>query len=216
MDTRSADLHERLPCEVLYAATIGKEPPAHPELQAIYAGMQTPCPNGFKMTDAIKAYPGGSSAYLGLVSSSHITSYNDIKDIITVQLSNDTNWATVTSTLDVADALGSFGDLFKEFLQGSGVPVPALWGDAKNHISDFINLADINKDFFRPRMFAWAATGTPELKRELVCGRDTIDIFLSSKDSEEYKDPGLDDAGRHAFAQLDGPNCHCSWGSGSV
>lgn len=64
--------------------------------------------------------------------------------------------------------------VFKTFLQGSGIPCPQLFEEAKAHFHPVIDLAGIEEDGggFRARMFCWAATGsfdrTPDMERIIV------------------------------------------------
>lgn len=56
----------------------------------------------------------------------------------------------------------TFSSLVTKFLQGSGIPCPNLFEDAKQHFSPIINIGNINKPSFRPRMFCWAMSGSSE------------------------------------------------------
>jgi hypothetical protein len=81
----------------------------------------------------------------------------------------DTNMPTLQilqGQLDVAltdgDGSVTFWHLFTSFLQGSGVPFPDRFADARIHFNSIINLDAIDEAGFRARMFCWASTGSAE------------------------------------------------------
>lgn len=58
-----------------------------------------------------------------------------------------------------------FKGLLVDFLKGTGVPCPDLFSHAQDHFNN-VDLDLINKDFYRPRMFCCATTGSYDLENE--------------------------------------------------
>ena len=61
----------------------------------------------------------------------------------------------------------TFRTILSNFLRRSGIPSPTLFSDAQSHFSPLVDLSKIDDPSFRPRMFCWAATGSPSLTTEL-------------------------------------------------
>lgn len=86
------------------------------------------------------------------------------------------DFASIESNLDissppaveVARLMGSLpfvlepADILRGFLQRTGVPCPARFATARTTIHHLVPLSDIDSPAFRPRMLAWATTGSPD------------------------------------------------------
>lgn len=60
-------------------------------------------------------------------------------------------------------------DILRGFLQRSGIPSPTLFEAERGTIHPLVPLSDIDSPAFRPRMLAWATTGSPssELSKDI-------------------------------------------------
>jgi hypothetical protein len=54
----------------------------------------------------------------------------------------------------------TFSSLLIDFLKGSGIPLPQLFAEAKQHFNLIINLENVNNNGFQAWMFCWASTGS--------------------------------------------------------
>lgn len=68
---------------------------------------------------------------------------------------------TARGNFNFAEPL-TFSSLLTQFLQGSGIPNPVAFTDARTHFNPIINLGRIEESNFRVRMFCWATTGSCE------------------------------------------------------
>ena len=61
----------------------------------------------------------------------------------------------------VPDASMTFSFIIKQFLQGTGVPCPGLFEEAKHHFTtNLVDLSNIGALSFRSKIFSWATTGS--------------------------------------------------------
>jgi hypothetical protein len=70
--------------------------------------------------------------------------------------------------------------LITNFLQGSGIPCPTLFAEVQDGFSSLVSLDKIDTKSFRPRMFLWAATGSPTVDPNL-------EIVLVSHEPSYFK-----------------------------
>ena len=56
-----------------------------------------------------------------------------------------------------------FPAIFREFLEGSGLPPPLTIQELQGRFADVVPLDDVSKKEFRMRMFCWATTGVPHI-----------------------------------------------------
>ncbi|KAJ3511111.1 hypothetical protein NLJ89_g4285 [Agrocybe chaxingu] len=135
--------HQALATEMLHRAIVGPEPSDHPEIQAFLAGFKMPCSNGFVFTDVKKFLQGGSEALINMVwSGSHIKTFEDLKPHI--RLTTPLPSVAVPLAAALAPHALTFEQLLHGFLEGSGVPCPALFESAKLHFSPIVNLSNID------------------------------------------------------------------------
>ena len=60
----------------------------------------------------------------------------------------------------------SFERLFRDFLKGKGVPLPQEFEAVKGGFADSVDLSKIGEEEFRPKMLAYAATGSPLINEQ--------------------------------------------------
>ncbi|KAJ7592505.1 hypothetical protein C8J56DRAFT_1161660 [Mycena floridula] len=202
MMTRGSAYQALLPMEVLYASSIGSQPPVHPEMKAFLRGFQLPTPNGFTLPDAIHAFPGGSQAFLATLSLSHITDFSSISDYLSISVPDAQIWTDIKDRFNLhgCTEFTTFSALMEEFLSGTGIPLRQAWNGAIAHFTPGLPLEDIDESYFRPRHFSWAVTGSPEIKNAIICGESRIKIMLVDKDDKEYRDPRVDETTRTFYA----------------
>ena len=82
--------------------------------------------------------------------------------------------AAISSVVGDGDG-ATFQSLVEEFLQGSGIPCPAKFGELKGGLNTLIDLNKIDTTGFRARVFTWAATGSPTINPD-----DTRKIAVST------------------------------------
>ena len=88
------------------------------------------------------------------------------------------SWTTELRSA-IADQDASFSSLLTDFLEGSGVPCPQLFEDAKIHFDPIVDLETINNDGFRSRIFCWVSSGScdrqtdaPRITVSFLCFND--------------------------------------------
>ena len=147
---------------MLYRAIIGVVPIDHPELQAFIKGFRLPCRNSAKCVasafrnvkaqmafQAVRSVAGGSEAFLTTTWTSYISSFDAFEGHI--------------QFLQACNTTVNFGLHLTNFLKGSGIPCPHLFDEARPYFSPLIDLSKVEDIGFRPRVFCWAATGSPSL-----------------------------------------------------
>ena len=96
---------------------------------------------------------------ISILWTSNITSPDDLIQYLHIRSSS----SDVTHQLAAAipDASMTISHIIKQFLQGTGVPCPVLFEEAKHHfIANLVDLSNIEAPFFRSKIFAWATTGS--------------------------------------------------------
>ncbi|THU95950.1 hypothetical protein K435DRAFT_797732 [Dendrothele bispora CBS 962.96] len=164
MTTQNSAGHEAALSLMLYRAAVGIEPPLHPELQAFLKAFRLPSANNFDLVKAIRTFASGTSGYLAILSTSHVKSFADI------QLKIGVMEPPLRIVRELSELLGEpfrLGSLWREFLLGTGIPLPALWEEVKGSFHTMINLDGISQIHFRPQVFLWSITGSPRLRNDL-------------------------------------------------
>ena len=178
--SRDEATHHLLACEMLYRAIVGPAQPDHPDIQAFLRGFQLPCRNGYRFTDVsvswlilpflsssqtclssqfIKRVEGGSEMLLSILWTSNITSPTDFIPYLSIRPSSSDVARQLAAA--VPDPSMTFPFIIKQFLQGSGVPCPELFEEAKHHFTDnLVDLSNIGAPSFRSKIFSWATTGS--------------------------------------------------------
>lgn len=114
-----------------------------------------------------ETYRGGSESFLNMVWTSHIKSFEDIESQLRFTSPATLNLpAEVFSSYDSNSPL-TFKHLVDVFLKGSGIPCPGLFAEAQHHFNSSLLTLPMDKidhQSFRPRIFCWAATGSPSIE----------------------------------------------------
>ncbi|KAJ7712614.1 hypothetical protein B0H16DRAFT_1743940 [Mycena metata] len=159
----------------------------HPEMAAFTDGLELPCANGFSFGNFARSYPGGTEFYLAQAWTSCIASYESIQPhLIVTSPPSSRLLPHFGSTAHGLDPEG----LFAGFLRRCGNPFPAdVFEDVKVHFhADVVGqLHTIDSPAFRPRMLAWATTGSPFLHPD-VAQTDTIQVLFVLPDDQYYGD----------------------------
>lgn len=163
---------------MLYRAIVGPAQPDHPDIQAFLRGFQLPCHNGYRFTDVgvsceilpspsltcsssqfIKRVEGGSEMLLSILWTSNITSPTDLIPYLHIRSSSSDVARQLAAA--VPDVSMTFPFIIKRFLQGTGIPCPTLFEEAKHHFTaNLVDLSNIEAPSFRSKIFSWASTGS--------------------------------------------------------
>ena len=124
----------------------------------------------------MKSWEGGSERLLNLLWTSHISSYANLEPHLRIQAPSD-QWRSQLHAA-LSNNTSSFESLVTDFLNGTDIPCPRLFADAKTHFNRLVEfeLSNIDENSFRPRMFCWAATGSCD--REINAGRIQVRSIL--------------------------------------
>ncbi|EMD30815.1 hypothetical protein CERSUDRAFT_78597 [Gelatoporia subvermispora B] len=191
LQTRDTEVHRALAALLLYRALLGRDSPSHPDTRSFLKGFQLPCRNGFSFIKAIRAFEGGSDRLLNLLWTSHITSYDSIADIVEVR--GAASLRTSHPSVTISGTQHSIESLIIRFLQGSGVPCQAMWGEICSALPPHIDLAQIDAPAFRSRMFHLAITGAdsvpcsgPDRFIQIYLVGDNDPIYQCEPESREH------------------------------
>ncbi|KAF8057836.1 hypothetical protein FPV67DRAFT_1429869 [Lyophyllum atratum] len=183
LSRRTDASHNSMAAAMLYRAIMGPEDYRHPEWQAFISGCKLPCRNGhFHIIQVPRQFEGGSEAFFSVVWTSHISDF--------ASLSPHLSWGRTPSEFTSALALVtddnlSLQSIIGAFFQGSGLPSPTRFAEIKESFSPAIDLTKLDTQGFRPRMFAWAATGSPSLDPasdmiSIICCRDDDPMYAGT------------------------------------
>ncbi|KAK7466145.1 hypothetical protein VKT23_004870 [Stygiomarasmius scandens] len=193
---RTPEFHDTIASLMLYHSAISFEPPTHPEIQAFLSGFKLPSgENHFDFTKTIRrSFRGGSEALLSQISLSHISGPESVRDHVVVEVPPANLISRLTGLFDEPFKFSSF---LENFLTGIGIPCPDLWGDLLPHLNECVRqrLEAVEQPYFRPQMFFWAATGSPEIRADLVDA--TVQVVLVDDGDEDYMD-GVSTSDEHA------------------
>lgn len=175
--------------QMLYRVVVGSEPPSHPEIQAFRYGFDLPCRNGFRFSEVcplrylqrnslksiqvLKSVPGGCESFLAMAYSSHMSSFNALREHLDIAEPLASEMEPIRQAL--GDPSLSLTTILLDFLRGKGAPCPHLLSAVSVHFPSIVDLSHIDEDGFRAKHFCWAATGTCE--REL--GASQIQVCFS-------------------------------------
>lgn len=100
------------------------------------------------------------------INKSLITDYSKLKRHVTIVEASAGLRAELFDTTH--GGFGSFKELFIDFLQGKGIPLPQEFEDAREGFDDSVDLSNIEEEEFRPKTFAFASTGSPLINEETM------------------------------------------------
>ncbi|KAJ7079268.1 hypothetical protein B0H15DRAFT_804527 [Mycena belliarum] len=159
LQTRDQAQHDALGAEMLYTAIFGPQPPSHPEYKALFSGMEMFCRSGFTMLELFRSFPGGTERLLSQKWASHIHDFASIEPNLAISCPSATEVARLTGPLLLSvDPT----EILRGFLQRTGIPCPGIFAITRETIHPMVLLDDVDSPAFRPRIFAWACTGSPD------------------------------------------------------
>ncbi len=110
---------------------------------------------------------GGSQAWIALIYSSVIMSYEDVEQHLSfpsASLSLLTPLNAALRPFQEGDVPITFRQLIARFLKGSGIPCPGKFERARAHFNSIaLGLDKINNPGFRSHLLVWAITGIPSI-----------------------------------------------------
>ncbi|KAJ3823145.1 hypothetical protein F5880DRAFT_1482781, partial [Lentinula raphanica] len=160
--------HRSLAWTMLHNAIIGPVTTDHPYFTAFVKGLLLPCkPIGHLMASSQIAacFDKGTSEFVLSLLETHITgNYYALR----LEYSDRTSPATRSALRDAYEILpewdgSEFQDIFREFLQGSGLPCPSLMAELQGRFDDVVSLDAVSEKSYRMKMFCWATTGSPHI-----------------------------------------------------
>ncbi|KAJ7238330.1 hypothetical protein B0H12DRAFT_97670 [Mycena haematopus] len=161
LESRDQAQHDALGADILYGALFSPQPPSHPELKALFSGMAMACPSGFSMPALFRSFPGGTERLLSEKWASLITDFASIEQNLELVCPAAVDLAQIMTGLPF---IVNPVDLFRDFLQRTGVPCPRRFDSVKSTIHPIVPLSRIDTLAFRPQMLAWACTGVPSVE----------------------------------------------------
>ncbi|KAJ3816543.1 hypothetical protein F5880DRAFT_1512567, partial [Lentinula raphanica] len=182
---RSERQHRSLAWTMLHNAIIGPVATDHPYFQAFLQGLLLPC----KSIDldlsqiAASCFEGTSEFVMSLLK----TRINGDYDALPLEYTDRTCPATRTALRDACEAIpdwAGFGlpEIFREFLEGSGLPCPALMAELQGRFNNVVTLEGASEKAYRMRMVCWAATGAPHIPSDGA----SIEIMLVDDNDAMY------------------------------
>jgi len=114
----------------------------------------------------MKYVEGGSEFLLSMLWTSNLSSSSDLEPHLNIKTFNFD--VTHQLSLALSDSNLTFSSIIIQFLRESGVPCPHLFMEANNYfIADLVDLGLIDCPFFRPKILAWAVTGSTSVNANL-------------------------------------------------
>ncbi|KAJ3766045.1 hypothetical protein FB446DRAFT_654370 [Lentinula raphanica] len=165
---RSRRHHRSIAWTMLHNAIVGPAKIDHPYFKAFLNGFLLPCkPIGLDLTKIAGRFFGGAGEFVLLLLETRITGdYNALR----LDFTDRTSAVTCAALRDAFDVLpdwsgSDFQDLFREFLEGTGLPCPSLMAELRGRFDDvvYVTLDGASDKGYRMRMFCWATTGTPHI-----------------------------------------------------
>lgn len=118
---------------------------------------------------------GGSEMLLSILWTSNINSPADFIPYLHIRSSSSDVARQLAAA--VPDASMTFPFIIKQFLQGTGVPCPVLFEEAKHHFTaNLVDLSNVGAPSFRSKIFSWAATGSVSINTN-----ENISVSISSR-----------------------------------
>lgn len=132
-------------------------------------------------SQAIKSVEGGSELFLNFVWSSRLLSMAALEMVLQIENPPLPYMVRIRQAARPSGPPGrsDFKSMLLTFLSGSGIPNEDLFNEVKHTFNSLIDLSQISSPFFRPRMFVWAATGSPFIgsdQQDIAVSTDTICI----------------------------------------
>ncbi|KAJ3834204.1 hypothetical protein F5878DRAFT_697103 [Lentinula raphanica] len=190
---RSKSLHRSLAWTMLHNAIVGPVATDHPYFRAFAKGLSLPCkPIQFDLSKiAAFCYGGISEFVLSLLESRITGKYEALR----LEYTDKTCAATRTALQDAYETVPGwsgflFSDVFRAFLEDSGIPCPTLMAEMQGSFNDIVTLEGASEKGYRMRMFCWATTGVPHilidgLPIEVILVDDADPMYFSIQSNRE-------------------------------
>ncbi|KAJ3964564.1 hypothetical protein EV361DRAFT_873909, partial [Lentinula raphanica] len=146
---RSESLHRSLAWTMLHNAIIGPETADHPYFRAFLKGLLLPCGTlALNLSDIAKRFDGGTTEFITSLLDTRINGNYTMLRVDYGNNINDTMRRTLQEALDsifpdLADK--GFPAIFREFLEGSGLPAPLTVQDLQGRFAKAVPLEDVSK-----------------------------------------------------------------------
>ncbi|KAJ3764672.1 hypothetical protein FB446DRAFT_656239, partial [Lentinula raphanica] len=160
---RSERHHRSLAWNMLHNAIVGPVTTDHPYFKALLKGLFLPCkPIGLDLPEVPACVEGIDEFVLSLLQTRVTGDYKALR----LEHTDRTSVVTHAALRDAYEIVPgwssvSFEDIFQEFLEGSGIPCPALMEEVQGSFDDVVTLEGASEKNYRMRMFCWASTGSP-------------------------------------------------------
>ncbi|KAJ3757313.1 hypothetical protein EV360DRAFT_71247 [Lentinula raphanica] len=183
---RSERLHHSLAWTMLHNVIIGPESADHPYFVAFKQGFLLPCKRvGLNLSEISRLFCGGTGEFVVSLLETRITgNYNMLRMEHSDHTGDSVHSALRNALSTIFPALSEkgFPAVFREFLEGSGLPPPLTVQGLQGRFSEVVSLQDVSKKGYRMKMFCWASTGVPHL---ILDGND-IEVCLVPDDDTQY------------------------------
>ncbi|KAJ3753081.1 hypothetical protein EV360DRAFT_54063, partial [Lentinula raphanica] len=160
-------LHHSLAWRMLHNVIVGPESVEHPYFKAFLKGLLLPCGTlGVNLSEIARRFTGGTSEFVNSLLETRIKGdYTMLRIDYTNHINNLVERELKDTLSLVFPALSDkgFPAIFREFLEGSGLPPPLTMQELQGRFADVVPLDDVSKKEFRMRMFCWATTGVPHI-----------------------------------------------------
>ncbi|KAJ3826094.1 hypothetical protein F5880DRAFT_1476940 [Lentinula raphanica] len=165
LNGRSERHHRSLAWTMLHNAIVGPVATDHPYFKAFVKGLSLPSISPMSLIQIASFCNGGNSEFILSLLDSRITGdYDDLRLGYTDKTGVATHSALQAAFATIPEWSGrSFPDVFQEFLEGSGIPCPALMAEMQGSFNDVVTLEGASEKAYRMRMFCWATTGVPHI-----------------------------------------------------
>ncbi|KAF8226684.1 hypothetical protein L208DRAFT_1498778, partial [Tricholoma matsutake] len=131
----------------------------------------------------VNSLEGGLEFLFSALWMSNITCYKDLEPYLAVK----------TADTEVAEHFSSicpsmtFDSIITSFLSGSGIPCPNSFKEVQGQFSTLVDLSTIGEPCFRPKLLAWASTGSSSVNVNEIM--NIVQVVLVDDDGLAY---GLD------------------------
>ncbi|KAJ3826377.1 hypothetical protein F5880DRAFT_1476387 [Lentinula raphanica] len=177
---RSERHHRSLAWTMLHNAIVGPVTTDHPYFAAFIEGLLLPCKSiRFDLSKIAACFDGG----INEVASMAITMHSGWNTPIGLLLLLESRTALSDAYEIFPKWSGSdFEDIFKEFLEGTGLPCPSIMTEIQGRFDDVVTLEGASEKAYRMKMFCWATTGAPHIATD----RPLIEVILVDDDDPMY------------------------------
>ncbi|KAJ3859235.1 hypothetical protein EV359DRAFT_68337 [Lentinula novae-zelandiae] len=185
LNGRSLTGHRHLAFEMLYNAVVGPTSINNVFFVSFLQGFRMRCIDGTAdLYDIVRSFDGGAESFVQSTETSIIKRFEDLNLSFVVDLE-------ATTLRELTDACANAGapfegklfkEIFRDYLEDTGVPCPHLLDTIKDRLSPQINLDEITSPTFRMKLLCWSVSGAPRIMHE----GDPLKIQLVEDDDPFY------------------------------